>query len=330
MRILLTGGTGMVGRNLLEHVAAGAFDIVSPGRSDLDLLDRQSVKEFVCDVRPHAVVHTAGKVGGIQANIREMSSFMVENATMGSNVILSAFEAGVEKLMNLGSSCMYPRDVDGLLVEAKLLTGEMEPTNEGYALAKNFTARLCHYINRENPGITYKTLIPSNLYGRWDHYGDLERSHLMAAIVTKVEEAIRNGDEEITIWGTGTARREFLYAADLADCIFWLLPRLDGVPDFLNCGTGVDYSVRECYEAVAAIAGYTGRFVYDLSKPNGMKRKLMDVSKLKNLGWTAKTDLKSGLSRTIAFRRSDNRPPSGKSLGVEMAVGGYNDDVVTG
>jgi GDP-L-fucose synthase len=321
MRILLTGGTGMVGRNLLEHVAAGAFDIISPGRSDLDLVDRQAVRDFLCNVRPHAVVHTAGKVGGIQANIREMSSFMVENATIGSNVILGAFETGVDKVINLGSSCMYPRDVDGLLVEDKLLTGELEPTNEGYALAKNFTARLCHYINRENPGVRYRTLIPSNLYGRWDHYRDLERSHLMAAIVTKVEEAIRKGDDEITIWGTGTARREFLYASDLADCIFWLLPRLDCVPDFLNCGTGIDHSVTECYEAVAEIAGYAGRFVYDRSKPDGMKRKLMDVSKLKTLGWTAKTDLRSGISRAIAFCRGDNVPHCSKGLDVEIAVG---------
>jgi GDP-L-fucose synthase len=286
MRILLTGGTGMVGRNLLEHVAAGAFDIISPGRSDLDLVDRQAVRDFLCNVRPHAVVHTAGKVGGIQANIREMSSFMVENATIGSNVILGAFETGVDKVINLGSSCMYPRDVDGLLVEDKLLTGELEPTNEGYALAKNFTARLCHYINRENPGVRYRTLIPSNLYGRWDHYRDLERSHLMAAIVTKVEEAIRKGDDEITIWGTG-----------------------------------IDHSVTECYEAVAEIAGYAGRFVYDRSKPDGMKRKLMDVSKLKTLGWTAKTDLRSGISRAIAFCRGDNVPHCSKGLDVEIAVG---------
>jgi GDP-L-fucose synthase len=199
---------------------------------------------------------------------------------------------------------MYPRNREHPLIEEMLLTGELESSNEGYAIAKNFTARLCHYLNRENPGLRYKTLIPCNLYGRWDHYGDLERSHLMAAIVTKVEQALRNGEGEIAIWGSGEVRREFLYASDLADCIFWSLEHIENIPDFLNCGTGVDHTVTEYYQIVAAAAGFKGRFVYDRSKPDGMKRKLMDVSKLLALGWTAKTDLNLGLAQAIDFYRS--------------------------
>jgi GDP-L-fucose synthase len=304
MRILLTGATGMVGRNVLDHVAAAAHDMIAPRRSELDLLSQTAVREFIGDVRPDAVIHAAGTVGGIQANIREMARFMVENVDMGRNVILGAFDAGVAKLINLGSSCMYPRDCGDLLTEDMLLSGALEPTNEGYAIAKNFTARLCHYLNRENPGLKYRTLIPCNLYGRWDHYGDIERSHLMAAIVTKVEDAIRTRQQEITIWGTGTARREFLYASDLADCVFWSLEHIENIPYFLNCGSGVDHTVTEYYEAVASAARYTGRFVYDRSKPDGMQRKLMDVSKLALLGWTAKTDLKTGIGQTLEFYRS--------------------------
>ncbi|HVP65325.1 MAG TPA: GDP-L-fucose synthase [candidate division Zixibacteria bacterium] len=303
MRVLLTGSNGMVGRNVLEQSRAGSVEVIAPSRRELNLLDAGAVSSFMQRVRPEAVFHTAGTVGGIQANMREMSRFMVENADMGRNVILGALRAGVKKLVNLGSSCMYPRDHDGVLTEDMLLAGELEPTNEGYAIAKNFSARLCHYLNRENPGLMYRTLIPCNLYGRWDHYNDLERSHLMAALVTKVEKAIETGAREVTIWGTGTVRREFLYAGDLADCIWWTLENIEHVPDFANCGTGVDATVTEYYETVAKAAGFTGRFVYDSTKPDGMKRKLMDVSKLRALGWTAKTDLRQGIAKTIEFFR---------------------------
>ena len=304
MRILLTGGTGMVGRNLLEHAAAATHEIIAPPRSELDLLDRESVRDFMRTLRPQAVIHTAGTVGGIQANMRHQAQFLVENTDMGRNIIMGAFQAGVRRLVNLGSSCMYPRDREGVLSEDMLLTGELEPTNEGYALAKNLTARLGRYLNRENPGLEYKTLIPCNLYGRWDHYDDLEHSHLMAAIVTKVERALGGGEDEILIWGSGNGRREFLYASDLADAIFWCLDHIENISDFLNCGTGVDHTVTEYYQTVAATAGYKGRFVYDRSKPDGMKRKLMDVSKLALLGWTAKTDLKTGVKHTLEFYRT--------------------------
>lgn len=301
MRVLLTGSTGMVGRNVLEHSRSARDEVIAPSRAELNLLDAVGVEAFIRRVRPDAVFHTAGTVGGIQANIAEMSRFMVENADMGRNVILGAFRAGVRKLVNLGSSCMYPRNCDGVLTEDMLLAGELEPTNEGYAIAKNFTARLCHYLNLENSGLMYRTLIPCNVYGRWDHYNDLERSHLMAAIVTKIERAIESGAKEVTIWGTGAVRREFLYAGDLADCIWWTLENIERVPDFANCGSGIDATVTEYYEAVASAAGFAGRFVYDSTKPDGMKRKLMDVSKLRILGWTAKTDFKEGIAHTIDF-----------------------------
>jgi GDP-L-fucose synthase len=303
MRVLLTGSTGMVGRNVLEHSQASSIEVLAPSRAELNLLDAADVDAFIRRVRPDAVFHTAGTVGGIQANMAEMSRFMVENADMGRNVILGAFHAGVRKLVNLGSSCMYPRNCDGVLTEDMLLAGELEPTNEGYAIAKNFAARLCHYLNRENSGLMYRTLIPCNLFGRWDHYNDLERSHLMAAIVTKIERAVETGAKEVTIWGTGTVRREFLYAGDLADCIWWTLENIERVPDCANCGTGVDATVADYYHTVASAAGFKGRFVYDNTKPDGMKRKLMDVSKLRSLGWAAETDLKKGIAHAVDFYR---------------------------
>jgi len=294
----------MVGRNVLEHHAAMRYEMISLERGDLDLLDKQAVTHFMRDVRPDAVVHAAGKVGGIQSNMREMARFLLENTNMGCNVIMGAFDASVQNFINLGSSCMYPRNCEDLLRESMLLTGQLEPTNEGYAIAKNLTARLCHYLNRENPGLRYRTLIPCNLYGRWDHYDDLERSHLMAAIITKVERAMRNREAEITIWGTGEVRREFLYASDLADCIYWSLENIDKLPDVVNCGTGVDHTVTEYYHLVASAAGYCGRFVYDRRKPDGMRRKLMDISKLVNLGWSSKTDIRSGIAKAISFYRT--------------------------
>jgi GDP-L-fucose synthase len=314
MRVLLTGSNGMVGRNVLEHSRANNVEVIAPSRCALNLRDATAVSAFMRRILPDAVFHTAGTVGGIQANMREMSRFMVENADMGRNVILGALEAGVKKLVNLGSSCMYPRNCEGVLTEDMLLTGELEPTNEGYAIAKNFTARLCHYLNRENSGLMYRTLIPCNLYGRWDHYNDLERSHLMAAIVTKIERAVESGAKEVTIWGTGTVRREFLYAGDLADCIWWTLDNIDRVPDFVNCGTGVDATVSEYYKVVADAAGFTGAFIYDRTKPDGMKRKLMDVSKLRALGWTAKTDLREGIAKTIEFYREHAAVAAAKNV----------------
>lgn len=292
----------MVGRNIAEHPDAAGWNLLLPRRPELDLLDNAAVLAYVDRHHPDAIVHAAGRVGGIHANISHPVEFLVENTDMGRNVIMAAMQVGVPAVLNLGSSCMYPRDVDGLLREEMILTGELEPTNEGYAIGKIFAARLCDYIRRTRPELQYKTLIPSNLYGRYDKF-DPRHSHLIPAIIHKVHEARRTGATEVEIWGDGTARREFLYAGDLADAIWRAIGDVESLPGYLNIGLGADYSVNEYYAAVAEVIGWGGRFVHDLSKPVGMRRKQVDVGRQTEWGWRPGHSLREGLAKTYQYYR---------------------------
>jgi GDP-L-fucose synthase len=299
-RLLVTGGNGMVGRNLREHPAAAGWQVLAPGRAELDLTDAAAVARWFADHRPDAVVHAAGLVGGIQANIAQPVAFLAVNAAIGQNVILAARQAGVRRVLNLASSCMYPRGLEVPLQEDMILTGELEPTNEGYALAKILATRLCQYIRREDPGLQYKTLIPCNLYGRHDHF-DPARSHLVPAVIRKLHEARQAGAATVEIWGDGTARREFLYAGDLADAVLRALDDIDHLPDLMNIGLGQDHSINDYYHVAARVIGYSGGFVHDLTRPVGMRRKLSDISRQTAWGWQAPTDLETGLARTYEF-----------------------------
>ena len=290
----------MVGRNLREHPASADWEVLSPARADLDLTDAQSVLRWFKQHRPDAVIHAAGLVGGIQANLASPVAFLAVNAAMGQNIVLAAREAGVAWFLNLASTCMYPRGLDTPLSEDLILTGELEPTNEGYAIAKILTTRLCQYVRREDPSLHYKTLIPCNLYGRHDKF-DPAHSHLVPAVIHKIQEAKRSGAETVEIWGDGTARREFLYAGDLADATLRALDEIETLPDLMNVGLGQDQSINEYYAAVADVVGWTGRFVHDLTRPVGMKRKLSDVSRLSTWGWQAPTPLHEGLRRTYQY-----------------------------
>ena len=290
----------MVGRNLLDHPAIGEFDVLAPRSSELNLCDFSAVQAYLLEHNPDMVIHAAGKVGGIQANMREPVGFLMENLDMGRNIVWAARQAGIKRLINLGSSCMYPRNHSEPLSEDMVLKGELEPTNEGYALAKVVTARLCEYIMREDASFQYKTLIPCNLYGRHDKF-DPVHSHLIPAIIHKVYQAKQAGHTSVEIWGDGTARREFMYAGDLADAVLRAIREFDSLPALMNVGLGYDYTINEYYQAAADVMGFTGGFVHDLSKPVGMARKLVNVDRQKAWGWVAKRSLREGIENTYSF-----------------------------
>jgi len=303
-KLLITGGSGMVGRNILEHPMASDWDILAPGSRELDLTDAGAVQDYIARHRPDVVLHAAGKVGGIQANMAEPIAFLDRNLTMSRNIIMAAYDGGVRRFLNLASTCMYPRAAENPLREEMILTGELEPTNEGYALAKIMATRLCQYIRRQDPAAQYKTLIPCNLYGRHDKF-DPKNSHLLPAIIHKVHTAKQTGADSVEIWGDGTARREFMYAGDLADAVLRAVADLDALPELMNCGLGHDYTINEYYQAVAEVIGWDSNFVHDLSKPVGMKRKLCATDRQAAWGWSAPTSLSDGIRATYEHYLSE-------------------------
>jgi GDP-L-fucose synthase len=300
LRILLTGGGGMVGRNLLEHSSIGEFDVLAPRRSELDLCDFPALLAYLQGNKPDMVIHAAGKVGGIQANMREPVDFLLTNLDMGRNIVLASQQAGIKRLINLGSSCMYPRNRSEPLKEEMVLKGELEPTNEGYALAKVVTARLCEYIMREDASYQYKTLIPCNIYGRYDKFNPVH-SHLIPAIIHKVHQAKQSGQELVEIWGDGTARREFMYAGDLSDAIVRAISNFDTLPNYMNVGLGHDHTINDYYQTAAEVMGYAGGFVHDLGKPVGMARKLVSIDLQTNWGWSSRHELRDGIEKTYNY-----------------------------
>lgn len=300
MKIFLTGGSGMVGSNILEHPESNQHLFVAPTSKELNLLDRDAVIASLSQEMPDLIIHSAGLVGGIQANIANPVDFLLKNIDMGLNVISSAASVGIKNLINLGSSCMYPREASNPLNENLILQGELEPTNEGYALAKIVSTRLCEYIVREDSTKNYKTLIPCNLYGRHDKYGETN-SHLIPAVIRKIHEAKVAGNATVTIWGDGSARREFMNAADLSDFIYFVMDRLEKIPQNLNIGLGYDHSIAEYYSAVASVVGFNGSFEYDLNKPVGMRQKLVDISELEYIGWESKIKLIDGINQAYEF-----------------------------
>ena len=299
MRILLTGGGGLVGSNVLQSARSQNHELFAPRSSLLNLLDFEGVQKYVADCKPDIVIHAAGRVGGIQANLAAPVDFLVENLDMGRNIILASRSAGVPRFLNIGSSCMYPRGHDTPLSEEMLLTGELEPTNEGYALAKIVCERLCQYVSRDQ-GFEYKTIIPCNIYGRHDSFSPA-KSHLIPAIIYKLYSAMKSRDPTVEIWGDGLSRREFMYAADLADCIFDCIERFDSLPSIMNIGIGGDYTINQYYEVAASVLGFKGKFVHDLTKPVGMARKIVSIDKQLAWGWHAQTSLGEGIKQTYDY-----------------------------
>ena len=300
-KIFLTGASGMVGRNILEADWASNYDFIAPMLTErIDLFSYSSIKQILEKTKPDLVIHSAGLVGGIQANIKNPVGFLLHNLDIGRNVIIAAFETKVPNVINLGSSCMYPHDIIGPLSEDLILKGPLEPTNEGYALAKITIAKLCQYISKQYSGFRYKTIIPCNLYGRWDKF-DRERSHMIPAIIAKIFDARERNLSEVEIWGDGLSRREFMYAGDLANFIGVAIEKFSELPQNINIGLGYDYTVTEYYYAISAAINWFGKFNYDITKPSGMARKLCDISLLKKFGWEAPTKLPEGIKKTLHF-----------------------------
>ncbi len=298
-KVYISGSQGMVGSNIVD-MAPDQYELITPGIDELNLLKFNDVDNFINHKKPDIIIHTAGIVGGIQSNIANPVKYLVDNVDMGRNLLLAAKRNGVKRVINLGSSCMYPKDAPNPLNEELILKGELEPTNEGYAIAKVFTQRLGEYINREDESYKYKTIIPCNLYGKWDKFNP-KHSHMLPAVIRKLHNAKINNNEFVEIWGDGLARREFMFATDLADFIWYSILNFDSMPDLLNIGLGYDFTINEYYEKIASIIGYRGIFKHDLSKPVGMKQKLVDISRLKAFGWEPKHSIEEGISETYKF-----------------------------
>jgi len=300
MKILLTGASGMVGKNILDVAQNHQHEFLSPSSNELDLLEGSAVRQYLVRHKPDMIIHAAGVVGGIQANLAQPVKFLVDNMQMGLNILTAAKECGVVNFLNLSSSCMYPRDAINPLSEELILKGELEPTNEGYALAKVTSTRWCEYICKEDPDLRYKTIIPCNLYGHHDKF-EPNHSHMIPAVIRKIDDAKNSDFKIIDIWGDGEARREFMYAEDLADFVFYAIQNFEKMPQNLNVGLGKDYTINEYYQTISRIIGFTGDFKHDLSKPVGMKQKLIDDKKLKEFGWSYKTSLEAGIKKTYQF-----------------------------
>jgi nucleoside-diphosphate-sugar epimerase len=304
MKIFLTGGTSMVSKNILENSRSSEHVFIPSSTKDLNLIDRNAVRNRLKMEMPDMVIHTAAVVSGIHANIANPVKYMTDNAYMGLNIIMEAYSLGIPNLLNFGSSCMYPRNIEKSLTEDLILKGELEPTNEGYALAKIMSTRLCEYVMRESKDIFYKTVIPCNIYGRHDNF-DPNFSHLVPAVIKKLDEAVDAKVKEVDIWGDGKSRREFISAKEVANFVFWTIDNMENLPQNINFGLGYDFSVYEYYQEIAKVVGYEGKFTFDLSKPSGMKQKLCDIKKLNELGWNNTSTLNEGLQETYEYYLKD-------------------------
>lgn len=301
-KILVTGGSGMVGSALLHRLRSdGCGAVLAPSSRDLDLRDGAATQRFFEANPIDCVFHLAGRIGGIAANVKQPVEFLFDNTLIGMNVVQAARTASVCKMVFLSSSCVYPRDCPQPMAEDRILTGAFEPTNEGYAIAKIGAMKLCEYSNRQY-GTNFVTLMPCNVYGDGDHF-EPERSHVVSALLYKFHIAKVQKLPEVEVWGTGTSRRELLFVDDLVDAMIHFMRHVEAsqVGTFVNIGLGQDIAIRDLAFTIRDIVGYAGQIRFDATKPDGMPRKLMDVSRAANLGWRAKTGIEEGLRRTYAW-----------------------------
>jgi GDP-L-fucose synthase len=303
-KIYVAGHRGLVGSALMRQLTAKGYrNLLVRTHAELDLTDQAAVREFMGRERPEIVLLAAAKVGGIQANNTYPAEFIQQNLAIQTNVIHEAWRNNVQRLLFLGSSCIYPKECPQPIKEEYLLTGPLEPTNRPYALAKIAGVEMCHAYNRQY-GTRYMAVMPTNLYGPNDNY-DLENSHVLPALIRKMHEARQKNEKEVVVWGSGTPRREFLYSDDMADACVYLLEQPDGKlqslfndiqPPLINIGSGEDLTIRELAELVREVVSFGGSLAFDTSKPDGTMRKLMDISRLNALGWQSRTGLKQGIA----------------------------------
>jgi GDP-L-fucose synthase len=317
-KIYIAGHRGMVGGAILRQmqareVAGEALELITRTHAELDLTEQAAVRDFMATERPDVVILAAAKVGGIMANNTYPAEFIYENLMIECNVIHQAFKAGVKQLLQLGSSCIYPRDAPQPMAEDTLLTGTLEPTNEPYAIAKIAGIKLCESYSRQY-GTDYRSLMPTNLYGPGDNFHP-QNSHVLPALIHRFHEAAQDGVAEVVIWGSGKPMREFLHVDDMAEASLFVLdlPRdvyaanTHPMLSHINVGTGRDVSIAALAQMVAEVTGFEGRLVFDTSKPDGTMRKLMDVSRLADMGWRARIDLEDGLRETYDWFLQQHR-----------------------
>lgn len=296
MRILLTGSSGMVGRNFLENNKSKNYEILKPNSSELNLLNSHEINKFFKKNNIDLVIHLAAMVGGIGSNIRNQEKYLLNNNLINTNIISASLKYKIKNFINIGSTCVYPNNLNESISESNFLKGPFEKSNEGYALAKASAISLCNFIDKKK-GYNYKNLIPCNMYGKYDKF-DNKKSHLIAAIIYKIHNAKKLNRKSVTIWGSGDAKREFMYVGDFVEILFKSIKAIKKIPSMTNIGPGNDLKVVEYYDIVKQVLGWEGKWKFDNSKPQGMKRKLSNNTRMKKLGWKVNTKLVKGLKIT--------------------------------
>ncbi|MCW4385018.1 NAD-dependent epimerase/dehydratase family protein [Salinibacterium sp. SYSU T00001] len=311
MRVVVTGAAGMLGSSIVQQ-----WDTIRPGdelvaltRAEVDLRDAAATAEAIASIRPDSIIHAAARVAGITEKLERPASFLQENIQLDSSVISAAIAAEVPEFLYISSGAIYPAEVEQPIVEERLLAGPLEGANEGYALAKITGTKLCEYTSRQY-GWAYRAAVPSNLYGPGDDFRP-GRAHLVASTIAKAHAAVRAGDDTVSVWGDGTARREFTYAPDLAAWLISQVGALEAWPAMLNLGVGVDHSIRDYYEAAARAVGFGGEFEYDTTKPSGVMQRLLDSSRARALGWDPSTTLDDGYAASYAAYLAATPPDQG-------------------
>ncbi len=300
MRLLITGGNGMLGRSIVSQwrTQRPQDDLTVITRAEVDLRDKKETRSVIEKARPDAIIHAAAKVGGIGVKLAEPTPFLLDNLLLDSSVLSAAIDLRIPEVLYVGSAAVYPAEYVRPILESDLLGGPLEPANEGYAVAKIAAIKICEYASRQY-GLNFKAALPSNLYGVHDHF-DLANAHLVAATLAKVHEAKRSGSDVVSVWGDGTARREFTYSVDVASWLVQQIGQLSAWPATLNLGCGVDHSVAEYYEVAREVVGFDGALEFDTSKPSGVPQRLIDSSAARSLGWNPQTTLSAGMAASYA------------------------------